>query len=70
MLQPERLEPLAVKIRTVARLLESSPAEVRDMVRVGNLPAPFRLKPGGPELWFVPELKERLAKRSRQAIAA
>ncbi len=64
------VEPLAVKIGTVARLIDSSPTTVKRLVRQGELPPPFRLTPTGADLWWLPDVRERIARRAGRPAAA
>jgi hypothetical protein len=51
------IEPLAAKIATVARVIDSSPTTVRRLVDKGVLPPPFRLTPTGEPLWWMPDVR-------------
>jgi hypothetical protein len=66
-MRAENPEPLAVTIEAVAQLVSANPDNVMNLVREGYLPCPFRMCPGGPLVWFVPEVRKRLEKRSRLA---
>jgi hypothetical protein len=64
------VEPLAGKIGTVARLIDGSPTTVKRLVNEGVLPPPFRLTPTGVPLWWMPDVKSRLANRAGRSLAA
>jgi hypothetical protein len=64
------IDPLAVKISTIARLIDSSHTTVRRLVRQGALPPPFRLTPGGEPLWWLPEVRARLEGAAGRPLAA
>jgi hypothetical protein len=64
------IEPLAGKIGTVARLIDGSPTTVKRLVKEGVLPPPFRLTPKGVPLWWMPDVKTRLADRADRSLAA
>lgn len=49
------VEPILVRERTAARLLDMKPAEFRTLVEVGALPQPRCIVPGV-ERWYVPDL--------------
>jgi hypothetical protein len=64
------VEPLAGKIGTVARLIDGSPTTVKRLVNQGVLPPPFRLTPTGVPLWWMPDVKAKLADRAGRPLAA
>jgi hypothetical protein len=64
------IEPLAAKIATVARVIDSSPTTVRRLVEEGVLPPPFRLRPNGEPLWWMPDVRARLEQAASQPAAA
>ena len=70
MSRPADIEPLAGKISTVARLIDSSHTTVRRLVKQGALPAPFRLTPGGEPLWWLPDVRAKLEGAAGRPLAA
>jgi hypothetical protein len=64
------IEPLAGKIDTVARLIDGSPTTVKRLIKEGVLPPPFRLTPTGVPLWWLPDVKARLADRAGRSLTA
>ena len=70
MSRPADIEPLAVKIGSVARLIDSSHTTVRRLVKQGALPPPFRLTPGGEPLWWLPDVRARLEGAAGRPLAA
>jgi hypothetical protein len=64
------VEPLAGKIGTVARLIDGSSTTVKRLVKEGVLPPPFRLTPTGAPLWWMPDVKAKLADRAGRPLAA
>jgi hypothetical protein len=54
----------------VARLIDGSPTTVKRLVNQGVLPPPFRLTPTGVPLWWMPDVKAKLADRAGRPLAA
>jgi predicted DNA-binding transcriptional regulator AlpA len=66
-----QVEPLAAKIGTVARTLDSSTATVRRRMKDDpEFPRPFRLVPNGELFWWMADVRAYLERKASQAIAA
>ena len=65
------VEPIAAKIGTVARVMDSSPTTVRRRVKDDpDFPKPFRLTPNGEPLWWLPDVRAYLARKAGRSLAA
>ena len=55
---------LAVKARTLARLLDTSPTTLKRLVATGALPPPFRMSAKGARLWWWPDVRSAVELRA------
>jgi predicted DNA-binding transcriptional regulator AlpA len=71
MLRTISAEPIAVKGRTVAQMLDTSISTVRRL-HLGDpdFPKPFRLTPQGDWLWLTTEIRAYLAHKAGRQLAA
>ena len=71
MSRPADVEPLAAKIRTVAKVMDASATTVRRRVRDDpDFPKPFRLGLGGSHRWWLPDVRAYLARKAGRPLAA
>jgi predicted DNA-binding transcriptional regulator AlpA len=71
MLHASSVEPIAVKGRTVAQMLDTSTSTVRRLhLADPDFPKPFRLTPEDDWLWLTAEIRAYLAHKAGRPLAA